>query len=486
MVWELKDITKKSLFDFRYFSEVLSPTLLHAFKLALTDYAQRCSFSHMRNCFYRSKHFFSIIAHTSAASTQIHTIRVVDILNFKGGLGNQHEWYLGVLSGFFVKWHELGYPGIEPAVPILLRELRLTGNRKGEAVLTVDPEGGPFTDIEIQAIVAGVTKAFDQKEISWRGLALIWLFIALGSRPVNLAALKLCDLKIAEAADGSRSHVLEVPRAKMRGGHSRGDFKPRSLIQEVGTVIEAQVKKVQEEAREHLFPLPDDLSNLPLFPSWHSSGLPGFEHHTDATCLGLELKSVLEKIAVVSERTGRPLAITSRRFRYTRGTRAAEEGCTPLVIADLLDHTDTQQVWVYTQTTPEIIERMDKALAMQLFPLAHAFAGIIVTDETAAERGDDPSSRVFDPRYGSSPGTCGKHGSCNAPGAIACYTCVNFQAWLDGPHEQILDHLIAEQERQMVLTGDERIAHVHDRTILAIAEVVRQCHAIKEELQSEE
>jgi len=150
-----------------------------------------------------------------------------------------------------------------------------------------------------------------------------------------------------------------------------------------------------------------------------------------------------------------------------------------------LDHTDTQQVWVYTQTTPEIIERLDKALAMQLSPLAQAFAGIIVTDETAAERGDDPSSRVSDSRYGSSPGTCGKHGSCSAPGPIACYTCQNFQAWLDGPHEQILDHLIAEQERQLALTGDERIAHVHDRTILAVAEVVRQCRAMKEDLKSE-
>lgn len=67
------------------------------------------------------------------------------------------------------------------------------------------------------------------------------------------------------------------------------------------------------------------------------------------------MKATLEKLAVTSERTGERIHITSRRFRRTVGTRAAEEGHGELVIAELLDHSDTQSVGVYVQATPAIV-----------------------------------------------------------------------------------------------------------------------------------
>ena len=73
-------------------------------------------------------------------------------------------------------------------------------------------------------------------------------------------------------------------------------------------------------------------------------------------------------------------------------------------------------------------------------------------------------------------GNCGKHGFCGFLAPIACYTCVNFQPWLDGPHEAVLDYLIGERDRLAAQT-DLRIASVNDRTILAVAEVVRLCEA---------
>ena len=44
----------------------------------------------------------------------------------------------------------------------------------------------------------------------------------------------------------------------------------------------------------------------------------------------------------------------------------------------------------------------------------------------------------------------------------------------DGPHEEILDRLLADRQRIME-QGSARIASVNDRTILAVAEVVRLC-----------
>ena len=134
---------------------------------------------------------------------------------------------------------------------------------------------------------------------------------------------------------------------------------------------------------------------------------------------------------------------------------------------------------MYVQATPEIIKRIDRAVAMALAPMAQAFAGVIIPDESKALRNGDPSSRVFDPRIESTckpMGSCGSHGYCGFSAPIACYTCQSFQAWADGPHEAVLGYLLAERERKMVV-ADERIASINDRTILAVAEVVRQCQA---------
>ena len=70
------------------------------------------------------------------------------------------------------------------------------------------------------------------------------------------------------------------------------------------------------------------------------------------------------------------------------------------------------------------------------------------------------------------------NGFCGLAAPIACYTCKNFQPWLDGPHEAVLAHLLAKRE-QLLSTTDARIASVNDRTILAVAEVIRRCDEVR-------
>lgn len=157
------------------------------------------------------------------------------------------------------------------------------------------------------------------------------------------------------------------------------------------------------------------------------------------------------------------------------------EGHGELIIAELLDHSDTQNVGVYVESRPEIVDRIDRAVAMKLAPMAQAFAGMLVLDEADAERGDDPTSRIVHPGIGPSMqpmGTCGKQGFCGLNAPIACYTCRSFQPWIDGPHEAVLDHLLAERER-LASSSDLRVASINDRTILAVAEVVRLCAEIR-------
>jgi hypothetical protein len=147
------------------------------------------------------------------------------------------------------------------------------------------------------------------------------------------------------------------------------------------------------------------------------------------------------------------------------------------VISEALDHTTNVVAGSYVKNTPEIVDRLDASLAMQLAPLAQAFAGVIIQSEDDAIRAGDPSSRVSNEN--GNLGSCGSYGFCSALAPVACYTCNNFQPWVDAPHEQVLETLLKQRERQIKITGDKTIAAVNDRVILAVTEVVQKCAKMK-------
>jgi len=116
-------------------------------------------------------------------------------------------------------------------------------------------------------------------------------------------------------------------------------------------------------------------------------------------------------------------------------------------------------------------------------PIAQAFAGKLVKDKSTAIRFDDPTSDIIDPKVDPSckaMGKCGTYSFCSLYAPLACYTCNSFQAWVDGPHEKLLEYLINERERLLKIT-DYRIASINDKTILAVAQVILECRKYKEE-----
>lgn len=288
---------------------------------------------------------------------------------------------------------------------------------------------------------------------------------------------------VGEAKDGSARYSLKVPRAK-QGDMERTEFKDRLLIPQIGELLAQFAAVIRLRFAEVLH----DAGQAPLFPEKKlgvAAAPDGFQYHQTAHSLGSSITNVLEALNVRSERTGKPMHITATRFRRTIGTRAAAEGHGELIIAELLDHTDTQNVGVYVQATPEMLERIDRAMAMVMAPMAQAFAGTLIHDESDAVRGDDPRSRIVDPRFDKSfkpIGNCGSYGFCGFAAPIACYTCRNFQPWLEGPHEAVLAHLISERER-LTMSADLRIASINDRTILAVAQVITQCQQMRDEIE---
>lgn len=483
LVWNLD---KNNVISLGKIRESLCDEALHGFVATLAHYAATLSGSHARNIADRCT---AMIAETGATS-----IETTSLINYRTSLDRKNEWKLATIRGFIYKWHDLGYPGISDDVIDLLKGWTLKGNIKGDAVKRLDPNEGPLIDTELTAFNEGVVRAFEQSQIKLDELALCLLISHTGRRPKQITHIKVCDLDGTKAnKKGEPMFLIHIPRAKQRGEVFRNSFKTFAMTLELWTVLSAQRKNSIASVERVLgYELQEtDRAALPLFPDLAAFGnvasvvelrsLLATDHlHLPSAKVTAILKTVVTSAGIVSERTGQLLDVVATRFRYTKGTRAAREGFGLMVIAELLDHTDIQNVQVYTKNVPEHALALNKAMALQLAPYAQAFQGVLVDRETDAKRGDDLSSRIK--FKGRSMATCGQYGFCGANAPIPCYTCNHFQPWLEGPHEEVLADLLAERERVQQITGDETMAAVNDRSIFAVINVIQRCEIRRAEL----
>lgn len=459
----------------------LKQDIQNSFIRVLAFYATTAAPAHCRNLFERIRHYLE-------ATTGQPPFGIESLLSYRSMLDNKTEWYLASIRVFIRKWSRLGYIGIDKDVIQLLAKWKIKGNEKGYAVQSMCPENGPLTDMEMLGVIDAVTSAVGKNQIPLLDSAYILTSAMTGRRPVQITALKIKDLLKKTNSDGIENYYINFPRAKQRNEGWRSTFEKFSISEDLWIVLQQQASAVKKEfASIYNIGMPDNLtSELPIFPDFdkfdedHDLKTQIFTDrlHAKSESVKFSFIRILKIINVFSERTGEQINLNPTRFRYTLGTNLAREGKGEYIIAKALDHSDIQNAGVYVKNIPEIVERIDKAVALQLAPIAQAFQGVVVISERDAVRGNDPSSRISN---GSKDvGTCGSYGFCGALAPVACYTCSHFQPWLDGPHEEVLDGLIRERDKVYQHTNDLKIASVNDRLILAVGDVVTRCKAIKD------
>lgn len=417
-------------------------------------------------------------------------VSVANLLNWRAILGESNQWCLGSLRSFLLAWHSYGFPGIQDEVVDLLNEWRIKGNDKGVAVITSDPKDGPYTDIEVQGLLDWANAAVSSRELQFADYAYFLTLLMTARRPVQIAALRGKDL-IEEHGGGASLFRLNVPRAKQRGGGFRQSFRSLAIIDDLHAILRYQhAQSVASIEKKMGAKIPKDLkAETPIFINEKAldeiTSLPSLRAlllgpkpdvlHATTSWLSTALRRVASLCTTCSERTGEPIHVTATRFRYTRGSKLRREGFSAFVIAELLDHSDIQQVGVYTKNTAQEAVVINELVGPRLAPFAQACLGTLVTSEREAIRGDDPHSRV--PNHLQHPiGTCGNYGFC-ASGFKACYTCRFFQPWLHGPHEEVLRALYAEKERAYAAGCAEEVVNADDRLILAVEDCIARCKA---------
>lgn len=464
-VWSWVDGPFRLSIDFRKVE--VGPILLNSLKSTLLVFAKTSSASHLSNLFHSFTHLLAL----RKDSIPLTCITAQEVSNYSARLSAHEKYRIGTLNVLLQKWGSLQLEGVDPECTRYLRERRKPGNEKGAAVRTRDPIDGPFSEAEYKALYRAVDTAYGAGELTLWVVVLTRLLFACGGRISQYASLKIKDL----VAEGS-AFSLNLPQVKNREAHTRIALKKFDLSPQTGRMVVEYIDRLKGDGHDDDSALFPEAEVMPIgFTEEHRSSRDMFFGHCTGSALSRNFIATLKSIAPPSERLDfEPTPIAPRRFRYTYGTRLAEEGASKIIIADRLGHADLQNVDVYFEASPKIIENIDKAMDAQLAPLANAFRGRLIEGEEHSTHKGENGSRIIDFRVSPKPiGSCGGKGQgCAFNKPVACYTCFKFEPWLDAPHEKVLHRLMQER------TGfgrDERLAAVNDEAIRAVQQVMAEC-----------
>lgn len=444
---------------------------VESLKYTLSIFVRSNAPTYALNLFNGFVHFLRV----TELEAPIESIRVADLSSYRVTLAQQEAWRVTWLNVVVQKWVKLGLPGVHPDCADYLRERRKQGNDKGRAVRQSCPVEGPYSDEEYTSLYRSVDAAYGQGKLAIWVLVLTRLLFATGGRICQLASLKVKDFSCANG-----SYLLKLPQVKDGLDHSRQSFTVFPIGPSTARLVRDLIdSRTDCDGNSALFLQEEVMRRAPLRDQ-RVEGDPFFGHCTRES-LSRVFSEILSSIAPLTSRLDfEKIPINPRRFRYTYGTRLAEEGASKAEIADRLGHADLQNVDVYFEASPSILDNIDCAMGEQLAPLARAFRGRMIDAEEQATQAGKAGSRIIDFRVSSKPlASCSFGGrGCALNKPVACYTCFRFEPWLDGPHELVLARL--ERERAQ-WAADPRIAAINDLAIMAIREVIADCAYVRKQ-----
>lgn len=472
--WHIREGVTSVPFKFRSVIDMITPQMLAGLKQALVWLLANRAPATAYNTYCSLVHMLKVTGRTS--SNRLAKLGKSDLISYRAALTDRQINRFHTLAVLVRRWHALGSGCVSEDSIDLLNAIRLKSPVPGEPVRTSCPLRGPLTAMEDEAYQSALNSSYAEGRLSDEEFFAAWLTRALGQRPSQTAALKVCDLIMETQANGLMEFMIQIPRAKQRRlTHPRAAVKVRPLIQQIGGPLHSYVVKVAERFTGVLV----DPSQAPMFPRPKPAigQNDGYLWHRSGDEMATMLSSVSTKLGAFSERTGELLHVSPMRLRRTVGTRAAQEGHGELIIAEILDHSNSASARYYVEALPEIVARIDAATAHAMAPLARAFQGLppASSDDKAANSGDQIIDLRID-QSGKAMGQC-TGASCDFQAPIACYTCRSFRPWTDGPHEAVLNDLLLRRDAQLC-SAAPRVAVVHDRTILAVTEVLQICRTL--------
>lgn len=467
--------------NWKLVNNTINPLVYEGFKLSIARLAEEVSSHHTFNCFMYFKQYL--------ISPDIYQGGVITselILALKTNLTKDNEYKLGTIRALLKCWIEWGFKGLEKNLENTLDRLVLSGNVKGKAVLHHCPFTGPYSLTEQQSLLVWAGNAFQKEALTIEEFGWFYSIYATARRPSQIRALRLCDLSI-QSNDNEVIYEINIPRAKQRNGGFREEFRSLQITEDFYLVLKNLAEIVRKKAKAHLTALKElELAQLPIFMNFRRfyeckkihefkailNQTPDYFHWSSGEANYMS-QVISRKCKAVSERTGDYIHFTPVRCRRTRATNLSRHGITGVQMAYLLDHSDTQQLKVYTAHTGELALRIFDKMNDAMTLLATQFEGRIIKSESEALRASDINSRVFKSSE-NQLGNCGGSPACQA-GMKACLLCSQFQPLVYAPWDELFLEFIEELEQRKREGASELVLKSYDLQLAHIKAIMDAC-----------
>jgi hypothetical protein len=337
---------------------------------------------------------------------------------------------LRMIYGWFV---EENFPFFdEDFFDLYLDTLRFGSDEgKGKDVIMELVNRGPLTLREQRLFREGMANInpHDLSIIELQGMVALKIGQVLGARDVQVIKLKFehIGMKVGKAP------FIFLPRAKQRGYKNNNQYKKRPITNSLFNLIMILKEKYQQALNT---PIGDECFLLcTLKPR---TGVPTEKRVTEVSFLTRRLK--------FESHMGLGFKVTNRRLRKTFCTQLIAKGAPLKVVAELMDHSDLQQLEVYYRHTHHIAKKLDEVLKSEASDILDAFKGKIITPDQTSQAGQ----QIFAPTRQQTLhliGSCASKTPCSLNPPLSCYGCKSLEAFDDADHKGVVERFVEESKQ---------------------------------------
>jgi integrase len=302
---------------------------------------------------------------------------------------------------------------------------------KGLDVIMEIPGRGPLTLKEERFFISTLnTVSPETLSINQlQGLVSLKCSQVLGVRSIQVMKLTFSDLQMSDQG----VYTLKVLRAKQKGVANNNVYKKRPITKSLSRLILSLKSRYE------------DILETEISGDW-----PIVADYNGRT--GRLVKQRV-KITTINNLTnqfrsavGLGFKVTNRRLRKTFCSRLIAKGVSMSVVAELMDHSDLQQLDVYYRQSHEIAEKLEQVLRNEAADIIAVFAGKVVARDNVSQRGQAifaPSTHLNLVEIGS----CGSEKPCSLQPPLSCYGCYSLEAFEDVDHKAVIDSMVGEMKK---------------------------------------
>jgi len=430
---------------------------------------------------------------------------------------------IGWIRSFFIYWQDR-YPAAITSDALLILSKPIFRKPRKKNVLSDDPDKSWLTDLEYTALLQCIWGDYDQGTTGTQTTLLRLLSMQYARRPIQFAALKMGDFR-DDVSDVSSSigKRIHFPGAKDAGAadnfrDSKEEIHP--VADHLWDLFQIQKREVEAlfSGRLAIKLTKQELAQIPVFThaknidkaiaaltnhynlDWRSN-LGSQLFHVDSeflskiltwnrNTLGDNSDKTSKVSPPISHRTGRPIKASATRLRHTRARQLARLGLPKHVLSFWLGHTVREVIEIYYNDPAEEARQINDAMAGALAPLAMAFTGKLLDNDSQATRANDSDSILEFASAGNlkNVGNCGKHSFCATTSVpIPCYRCKMFEPLVNAPHDEVLHALLkrqADENAMIKIAGTRKLLIPIDLTqdIRAVRDCIARCNMRRDEL----